>query len=58
MPSDRFTDLPMHDKSTRTMYVPYIHLEKMGVGGGGLSGTCTKKETIHATWLTDLYRSF
>lgn len=49
MPSDRFTDLPMHDKSTRTMYVPYIHLEKMGVGGGGLSGTCTKKETIHAT---------
>lgn len=36
MPSDRFTDLPMHDKSTRTMYVPYIHLEKMGVGGRGV----------------------
>lgn len=31
MPSDRFTDRPLHDKSTRTMYVvPYIHFEKSG----------------------------
>lgn len=33
MPSDRFTDRPFHDKSTRTMYVvPYIHFEKSGGG--------------------------
>lgn len=31
-----------------------IYTLKSRVGDGGLSGTCTKKETIHATWLTDL----
>lgn len=35
MPSDRFTDRPLHDKSTLTMYVvPYIHFEKSGGGWG------------------------